>query len=216
MTDDRAAPDGLSPPPQPPLTRRDRRRNRITTVTVLVGVWVLLWGRFTWVNVASGLLVAVVVLTVFPLPPVTYAGRVHPLGLLRFAERFLRDLVVASVQIAATAFRFGHVPRSAVIAVPLRVTSDLNLTLTANALSLVPGSLIVDVDRAAGVLYVHVFGVRSRAEAERFRGGVRDLETRIVRAVGSAHELRLVADTGGSGASSEAAVTDSDAKGRSR
>lgn len=191
------APEGLSPLPQPPLTRRDRRRNRITAVTVLVSVWVLLWGQLTWVNVIGGLVVALVVLTAFPLPPVTYAGRIRPLGLLRFILRFAADLVVASVQIAVTAFRFGHTPRSAVIAVRLRVTSDLNLTLTANALSLVPGSLIVEVDRTAGILYVHVFGVRTRAEVERFRGGVLDLEARIVRATGSARELRLVAESAG-------------------
>jgi len=179
--------------PVPPLTARDRRRNRLVAVAVLVAVWVLLWGTFTWASLVGGLLVALVVLAVFPLPPVTFAGRLHPLGLLRFALRFARDLVVASAQIAVQAFRFGHTPRSAVIAVPLRVPSDLNLTLTAEALSLVPGSLIIEVDRATGTLYAHVFGVRNRAEVERVRQGVLALEARIVTAIGSAEERRRVA-----------------------
>ncbi|WP_422756524.1 Na+/H+ antiporter subunit E [Micromonospora sp. WMMD708] len=179
-------------PEDQPLTRAARRRNQAVAMIVLVTVWVLLWGTLSWANVLGGLVVGLVVLTVFPLPPVTFAGRVHPVPLLRFALRFLRDLVVASVQIAALALRFGHPPLGAIIAVQLRVRSDLNLTLTAEALSLVPGSLIVEVDRDAGILYVHVLGVRDRAEVERFRVGVLELEARLVAAIGSAQEQRLI------------------------
>lgn len=179
-------------PEDRPLTRAARRRNQAVAMIVLVTVWVLLWGTLSWANVLGGLVVGLVVLTVFPLPPVTFTGRVHPVPLLRFALRFLRDLVVASVQIAALALRFGHPPLGAIIAVRLRVRSDLNLTLTAEALSLVPGSLIVEVDRDAGILYVHVLGVRDRAEVERFRTGVLELEARLIAAIGSAQEQRLV------------------------
>ncbi|MEU5551162.1 Na+/H+ antiporter subunit E [Micromonospora sp. NPDC047793] len=178
--------------PNPPLTRAARRRNRIIAVTVLVVVWVLLWGHFTVANILSGLVVAAIVIAVFPLPPVTFAGRLHPVGMLRFWARFLSDLVVASIQIAWLAFRPGHVPRSAIIAVPLRVNTDLNLTLTAEALSLVPGSLILEADRNTGTLFVHVINVNSIDEVEQFRREVLALEARIIEAIGSADELRRV------------------------
>ncbi|MET7472649.1 Na+/H+ antiporter subunit E [Micromonospora sp. NPDC005686] len=177
--------------PKAPLTARDRWRNRAIAVTGLVTVWVLLWGTFSWANVISGLVVAAVLLVVFPLPPVTFAGRIRPVPLLRFLARFLRDLVVASAQIAWLAVRSNH-PQSAIIGVPLRVNTDLNLTLNAEALSLVPGSLIVEADRSTGTLYVHVIGIRSRDEVERFRQSVLELEQRIVAAVGSPEELELV------------------------
>ncbi len=179
-------------PPNPPLTRAARRRNRIVAVTALVTIWVLLWGTFSWANVISGLAVAAVLLAVFPLPPVTFAGRIHPLPLLRFGWRFLRDLVVASAQVAWLALRVGHTPKSAIIAVPLRVNTDLNLTLTAEALTLVPGSLILEVDRKTGTLYIHVIGVRSLDEVEQFRRGVLELEARIIAAIGSDDEQRRV------------------------
>ncbi|PZG18643.1 Na+/H+ antiporter subunit E [Micromonospora craterilacus] len=179
-------------PPNPPLTRTARRRNRIVAVTCLVVVWVLLWGTLSWANVISGLVVAAVLLAVFPLPPVTFAGRIHPLPLLRFALRFLLDLVVASAQIAWLALRVGHTPRSAIIAVQLRVNTDLNLTLTAEALSLVPGSLILEADRSTGTLFIHVINVDSLAEVEQFRRGVLELEARIIAAIGSADEQRRV------------------------
>jgi multicomponent Na+:H+ antiporter subunit E len=167
-------------------------RDRIVAALGLTVIWVLLWGRPTWTTVAGGLLVATVILTVFPLPQVAIAGRVHPAGLIRLVTRFIADLVVASVQVALLAFRFGHVPRSAILAVRLRAPSDLNLTLTAEALSLVPGSLIVEVDRDGGVLYVHVLGMRHRDEAERFRQSVLELEARIVHALGTPAERRQI------------------------
>lgn len=177
-------------PPRPPLTPRDRRRNRIIAVTVLVTVWILLWGTVSWANLLSGLVVAAVVLTAFPLPPVTFAGRIRLIGSLRFLIRFLSDIVAASIQISLLAFRFGHTVHSAIIAVPLRVNSDLNLTLTGEAVSLVPGSLILDVDRARGILYIHVVGVATDEEVEAFRRSVYEVEARIVRAIGSKEELQ--------------------------
>ncbi|MCL7457364.1 Na+/H+ antiporter subunit E [Micromonospora sp. MSM11] len=191
MTSDRTTPTTLTPPANPPLTRKARRRNRIVAVTGLTSVWVLLWGTLSWANLISGLVLSAVLLAVFPLPPVTFAGRIRPIPLARFWVRFLRDLVVASAQIAWLALS-GKPPLSAIIAVPLRVNTDLNLTLTAEALSLVPGSLIIEADRATGTLYVHVIGVRSREEVERFRQGVLDLEGRIVAAIGSPEELSRV------------------------
>ncbi|WP_433528035.1 Na+/H+ antiporter subunit E [Micromonospora sp. CA-263727] len=190
-------PDPMTPappadPPNPPLTRAARRRSRIIAVTGLVAVWVLLWGTLSWANVISGLVVAAILLAVFPLPPVTFAGRIHPLPLLRFALRFLLDLVVASAQIAWLALRVGHTPRSAVIAVQLRVNTDLNLTLTAEALSLVPGSLILEADRNTGTLFIHVINLDSLDEVEQFRRGVLELEARIIAAIGSADEQRRV------------------------
>jgi multicomponent Na+:H+ antiporter subunit E len=169
-----------------------RWRERLTAVAVLVTVWMLLWGVFSWANLISGLVVSAVVLAVFPLPPVTFAGRPRPLGLLRFAWRFLTDLVVASAQLAVLAFRFGHHPRSAIIRVPLRVPSDLVLTLTGEAVSLVPGSLIVDTDQASTTLYIHVIAVSDRAAVERFRHDVYEVEARIVRAIGSDAEIGML------------------------
>jgi len=174
------------------VSRRQRIRDRLLAVAVLLTVWMLLWGVLSWLHLISGLVVAVVVIAVFPLPPVTFAGRLRAGGLVRFTLRFLVDLVVASAQLAWLAFRFGHEPRSAIIRVPLRVHSDLTLTLTGEAVSLVPGSLIVDTDQASTTLYVHVINMPDRAAAERFRRSVYDVEARIVRAIGSAEQIRQV------------------------
>jgi multicomponent Na+:H+ antiporter subunit E len=172
--------------------RRHRVRDRLIAIGVLSAVWMLLWGAFSWAMLVGALVVSAAVVVVFPLPPVTFAGRLRPVGLLRFAVNFVRDLVVASARLAWTAFRFGYEARSAVIAVRLAVGTDLNLTLCGVAVSLIPGSLIVDTDREAGVLYIHVFDVADRDAVERFRREVHALEARIVRAIGSDAELRQI------------------------
>jgi multicomponent Na+:H+ antiporter subunit E len=175
------------------LTTRDRVRNRIAVVATLVLVWALLWGSFSWASLLSGLAVAAIVLTFFPLPPVTFAGRIRPIGGLRFLARFLYDLVVASAQISWLAFRVGRQPRSAIIAVTLRIHSDLNLTLVAEAVSLVPGSLIIEADRSTGTLYVHILGVSNLADVERARRAVLAVEARLVRTIGTIDELSRLA-----------------------
>lgn len=155
-----------------------RWRDRVITTAVLVTVWMLLWGVFSWANLISGLAVSALVVALFPLPPVTFAGRLHPRPLLHLIRRFITDLVSASVQLAALAFRPGRPPSSAIIRVPLR--------------ALVPGSLIVDTDQASTTLYIHVIGVPDREAVERFRREVYETEARIVRAICSRDEIAML------------------------
>jgi multicomponent Na+:H+ antiporter subunit E len=169
-----------------------RWREQVIAASWMVLMWNLLWGRFHLGNLVGGLLVAIAVLVFFPLPPVTLDARLRPGALLRFTARFLTELVTASLHVAWTAVRPGYRPRSAIIAVDLRVRTDLNLTLTAEVLSLVPGTLILDVDRRTGVLYVHVFDVRGAADLAGSRRRIQDVERRLVRAVGSPAEVRLL------------------------
>lgn len=152
-------------------------------------VWVLLWGGLTVANVVSGLVVAVVVTLVFPLPPIVFAGRVRPRGLAVLVGWFVVELVVASVQVAGQALRIGRPPMNAVIEVDLRSHSDLYLTLTAELLSLVPGSLVVEVRRSTSTLFLHVLGVRSAADVEQARQRALLQEERVVRALASDEEL---------------------------
>jgi len=175
-----------------PRGRFGRWRDQAVALGWLVVVWCLLWGEISWANLVGGLLVGGVVLVFFPLPPVTFGGRLRPWALLVFVGRFVVELVVASIHIARIAVQPGYRPRGAIIAVPLRVPTDLNIALTAEAVSLVPGTLVLEVDRAAATLYLHVLDTHGPAELELARERTLAVEQRIVRAVGSAAELRLV------------------------
>ncbi len=158
-------------------------------VVWLTIAWVLLWGDLSIANVVSGALIGIVVTAVFLLPPVVFEGRVHPIAVVRLLGRFVVDLVLASVQVSAIALRFGHLPRNAVVQVDLRSRSDLYLTITAELLTLVPGSVVIEVRRSTSTLYMHVLGVRDDSDVERARSHALAVEERVVRALGSATEL---------------------------
>ena len=169
-----------------------RFRDELIAFGWLVVIWNLLWGEFTFGNLLGGMLVAVAVLVFFPLPSVTFGGRLRPLALLAFVIRFNYELITASFHVAWLAVRPAAPPRSAIIGVPLRVKSDLNLTLTAEVVSLVPGTLIVDVNRETGTLYLHVLQVRGPEDLRINRQRVYMLERMIVRSLGSPAELAKV------------------------
>ncbi|MEH0828967.1 MULTISPECIES: Na+/H+ antiporter subunit E [unclassified Micromonospora] len=191
------APDAAE---RPSPRRAGRRRDQAIALGWLVVVWNLLWGEFSWGNLLGGTVVGIAVLLFFPLPAVSFGGRLRPRALLVLLVTFVAELVRASVRIAAIAVRPGYRPRGAIIRVRLRVRTDLNLALTAELLSLVPGTLILDVDRDGGALYVHVLDVRRPQDLIDSRARVLAVEERVVRAVGSAAELRLLAtdpSTGG-------------------
>ncbi|MDO9410309.1 Na+/H+ antiporter subunit E [Patulibacter sp.] len=181
------------------LVRRPAAGSRIlqpVAVLWLVVLWVLLWGRVTPGLVVTGLLVGLLSIAMFPLPPLAIEGRVRPLSALRFGARFAYDVVRASVQVATLAFRRDQEAPTAVIGVPLITHSDLMLTVVAEVLSLVPGSLVVEIDRHDAIVYLHLIGVRDRDDVELERRRAQETEARMIRAFGSPADRHALAEGG--------------------
>jgi multicomponent Na+:H+ antiporter subunit E len=91
---------------------------------------------------------------------------------------------VSSIQVARVVLRPPRPLRNAVVEVNLRTPSDLVLTLVAEMTCLIPGSLVVEARRSTHTLYLHVLDIGDEEGVERFRQGVLDQETRVVRAMG--------------------------------
>jgi len=169
--------------------RRLRRRGfQPRTIIAIVVAWLLMWGDLSWANAINGVLVAIVVTLVFPLPSIKFAGRPHPWGVLKLAARFVVDLFVSSVQVSAQALRIGPMPPNALIEVPLHCRSDFYLTIIAELVCLVPGSVVVEARRASSVLYVHVLNVQSERAIEKARADVYAVERRVMNAIASKQE----------------------------
>lgn len=166
-----------------------RRLPPLAVVLTLTVVWLMLWGRATWGTVGSGILIAFVVSWALPLPRVTFTGHLSIPGLARLFARLSWDILVASIQVAAVALRFGRGPRGAVLRVQLRSSSDLYLTLTGNLCSLVPGSLVVEAYRSTGTLYIHVLDIRSPQDIAKARQSVLDQEAKVLYAFASDAEI---------------------------
>ncbi|GAA1482207.1 hypothetical protein GCM10009624_26470 [Gordonia sinesedis] len=155
---------------------------RLWTVAWLTFVWVLLWGTVSWANVLAGILVAVVILTVLPLPRVPVEGRIHPLSVLALVGRLLIDFLVSSAEVAWASIRPNYRPLGAVIRVRVAIKSDMVLTLAVDYLNLIPGTMVLEIDHLRRMLYVHVFDVRSERKLRAFYRQVAWVERMFIKA----------------------------------
>ncbi len=165
----------------------------------LVLVWNLLWGTWSWANLLSGAAVALAVTLLLPLPPVIGGASLRPVALVRFLGHFVADLVSSGALVAWQTVRPRGIDRSAIITVQLRTDSDLLLTILAESLTLVPGSMVIDLDREQRTMALHILHVGDHGDVERQRAAVLAEEERVVRAFGSPDEIAALGAAPGTG-----------------
>lgn len=149
----------------------------------LAAVWVLLWGTLSWGNVLGGLVFGYLVLAFFPLPRVHFRLRPRPWAVTVLVSRFLFDVVRASAEVSWLAIRPGRPVRGVVMDMELVGDDELLQVLTGEMVTLVPGSVVIELDPATRVLTIHALDVRTRQEAEAVRRRIRAQEARVLRAL---------------------------------
>ncbi|GAA2163536.1 multisubunit sodium/proton antiporter MrpE subunit [Humibacillus xanthopallidus] len=172
----------------PSAPRRRRRTLQPRAIATIALAWMLLWDRLSWGNLINGVLIGLFVTLAFPLPSIEFQGRLRPHRVAWLIVLFLADLVAASWQVLRLALGRRR-PRNAVIGVQLRSRSDFYLTLTAELVALVPGSVVVDARRSTSVLYLHLLDIEREGAIEHQRRHVLAVEERVVRAFGSREEI---------------------------
>ena len=176
--------------------RRISLRQELPLLVWLVFVWGALWQDFSPGNLLFGALIAVVVARLFYLPPVELGGRFSIVRAVPFAMVFLGKVVAASFQVLYLAVARGPKVTNAVVAVQLRSHSDLMVTATGHVISLIPGSLVVEVDRSTSTLYIHGLNVRNGEDVMNLRKEVRDTEAGLIRVMGTKDELAALRQEG--------------------
>ena len=153
---------------------------RVVRLLWLTTIWVALWSDVSAANVLSGLLVAGVIVALFN---TWQPGHVivRPVAATKFATYFVYQLVVSSLVVARTVVTPRHRIRTGIVAVPLRGCSDAVVALIADAISLTPGTLTLEVRREPLTLYVHALDVRDITVLQR---EIRTLEVLAVKAFG--------------------------------
>ncbi|MFC3706165.1 Na+/H+ antiporter subunit E [Devosia honganensis] len=133
-------------------------------VALLALIWAGVTGNFSGLNLLFGGVVGggALLLLRHSLgggPVLRRAGRV-----LSLLALFLYELIASAVRVALVVIRpdMGKVLRPAIVAVPLSVKSDAEITLLANMITLTPGTLSIDVSPDRSVLYVHVLTLDDR------------------------------------------------------
>lgn len=119
--------------------------------------WMALIGRFTPEDLIVGLVLGYLVLFWFGrgvMRPTGYFAKTRQV--VTFAWFFVKELVLANLRVAHDVLTPKHHMRPGIVAIPLDATSDLEITLLANLVTLTPGSMSLDVSEDRKTLYVHV------------------------------------------------------------
>jgi multicomponent Na+:H+ antiporter subunit E len=136
-------------------------------------LWAAVTAEFTLYNLLVGAVLGFLVLFVTR-PLIGETRYFHrPFITAGFLLFFIRELVVSSLKVAYEVITPGFRMRPGVVAVPLEVKTDAEITLLANLITLTPGTLSLDVSSDKRVLYVHAMYV-TNAEAVRkeIKGGL--------------------------------------------
>lgn len=172
--------------------KRPKLRYRFSLVATigLAILWMMLWGELTLGAAVWGLLVALVIQVLFPLPDVPELEFFRPIGFVRLLAVTLWGLFVASFQVAAKVLAFWRPTLNAIVRVELRSDSMFITAITAELVTLVPGSVAIDAGERW--LLVHVFDASTPALVEQARARVRRTEATALRAFGTAADRALL------------------------
>ena len=123
---------------------------------LFVAVWLAVTGSLTLANIIFALIVSTLALWLIrhQLP----GGRNHWLRLgrvLSLVLLFFKELALSAWKVAVMVTRPKLDVQPGIFAYPLTVTTDFEITLLANLITLTPGTLSVDVSPDRKVLYVH-------------------------------------------------------------
>ncbi|MEM8707067.1 MAG: Na+/H+ antiporter subunit E [Actinomycetota bacterium] len=135
---------------------------RLLLIVGLVAAWCALWHRVSFANVASGLLVAVVVSSPIIGPPAV--GGVKLVPLLKFGALVGRDLVLSTFNVAYEVITPTDYTEEAIIGVDLPGNARAHMMLIAVAVTVTPGTAVIDVDPDRSRIYLHILHAE-RADA---------------------------------------------------
>lgn len=146
----------------------------------LTAVWVALWGELSWANVITGGLLAVVITVVLPLPRVPVYGTVRPWPLVKLLVVSTFYALQSGGQMAWLAVRPAPAPVSGVLRVSLDFRSDMVLVLCTALLNIIPGTMVLQLDRERRTAYVHVMDISSERAVTSFYSTTRRLENLLI------------------------------------
>ncbi|MCX5041923.1 Na+/H+ antiporter subunit E [Aldersonia sp. NBC_00410] len=158
-------------------------RSRLVQLGVLLWltlVWCWLWGHVSVGNILAGLVVGLMIMVLLPLPRVPISGRIHPLSFLKLVGLVIYLSLESSFQVAWLAVRPAPPPVTGVLRIRLAIQSDLVLVLCCDVLNVIPGTMVIELDRARRVAYVHVLNVGSDKAVDAFYTSTRRIEQAFI------------------------------------
>jgi multicomponent Na+:H+ antiporter subunit E len=123
--------------------------------SVLAFIWALLIGDLSLVNLGAGFVIGYLILSVtrFADRPSAYFYKLG--AALKFLGFFLWELLISNLKLAFDVLTPPFLMTPRIIALPLDVKTDMQITALANLISLTPGTLSLDVSTDRKTLYIH-------------------------------------------------------------
>jgi multicomponent Na+:H+ antiporter subunit E len=135
---------------------------RLLTIVGLVAAWCALWGSVSIANVLSGTVLSIAVL--WASYGTEASGGVRVVPLLRFVGLVAADLVLATVNVAKEILTPTDYTDESIVAVRPPLEARRHLLLLVVAVTVTPGTAVVDTDPDNGTLYLHLLH-HDRADA---------------------------------------------------
>lgn len=119
-------------------------------------IWMLLTNDFSFGNFCVGLAFSLVVILIIrrAFPAELFFSRIRLS--IRLLAYFIRELVVANFQVAKLVLQRNPDLKPMIVAVPLDVDTDTEITMLANLIALTPGSIALKLSRNRRRLIIHV------------------------------------------------------------
>ncbi len=130
--------------------------SRYILLLLFVGVWLAVSGSVTPANILFGLIVSALALGLIRHQiPKGGRHRLRPVRVLSLLLLFFKELALSAWKVAVMVTRPKLDVQPGIFAYPLKLTTDFEITLLANLITLTPGTLSVDVSEDKTTLYVH-------------------------------------------------------------
>lgn len=131
--------------------------SRVRTILGLTAVYLVLTGNFQLSNIVIGLLIATFIAWVLRIESRPMSLRSMPTAVwavIKYAVVLTIDLVISGLQVARLVLTPKMPIEQGNIAIPTRCTSETAQALSAHAITLTPGEMVVEMGEK-GVMFTH-------------------------------------------------------------
>lgn len=122
---------------------------------ILASAWIFLTGDLQFQNFIEGFIIGFVIIFISKNVTSTTSYLQKIPKIIGFILYFFYELIVANIKVTIDILTPRHRMTPAIIAVPLTIDKNFEITLLANLITLTPGTLSLDLSSDRKILYIH-------------------------------------------------------------
>lgn len=161
------------------MATKVKRHVSVSMTVWLLAVWIAVFASVKPAVVVGGLIVAVAVQLIFPLPVNKSLWRVRIGPFLYLVVRFNWDLIVAGLNVSWLVIS-GKKHEDGIVKCEVRSDNPVYMTIVAAMTSMIPGTIVVEASRSEHALYLHVLDLEVQGGIEGVREAVLAQEKRVL------------------------------------